>query len=53
MTFKKMRQNSMLKAMHTFLPNGYPHSVSENYIKFVSVSNVGAIMFTAMGFLST
>jgi len=42
-----------MKVMHTFLPNGYPHTVTDNYFRFATVSNVGAVMFTAMGFLST
>jgi hypothetical protein len=48
-----MRQQISLKIMNTFLPNGYPHSVAENYFKFTFVSNIGAISFTAMSFLST
>jgi hypothetical protein len=42
-----------MNLMNTFMPNGYPHTVRENYLKFVAVSNIGAISFTAMGFLST
>jgi len=42
-----------MRFMQTFLPNGYPHTVTPNYIQFVKVSNMGGILFTAMGFLST
>jgi len=42
-----------MSMMSTFLPNGYPHSVTHNYTKFTVVSNIGAIAFTCMGFLST
>ena len=37
----------------TFLPNGYPHSVRENYMRFAVFSNIGAVSFTAMSFIST
>lgn len=37
----------------TFMPNGYPESVLPGYYKFTLLSNIGAVSFTAMGFLST
>jgi hypothetical protein len=52
-SLKNSRTQLFMKVMQTFLPNGYPHSVGENYIRFVTVSNIGAVSFTAMGFLST
>jgi hypothetical protein len=42
-----------MKVMSTFLPNDYPNSVTENYKNFTIASNVGAVAFTAMSFLST
>lgn len=51
--FKTIYKQTMVNVMNTFLPNGYPNTVSDNYLKFVLVSNLGAISFTAMGFLST
>jgi hypothetical protein len=39
--------------MATFLPNDYPKSVGENYLKFSAVSNIGAISFSAMSFIGT
>lgn len=53
MTISQFRQQTKMKAMNTFLPNGYPHTVSSNYFKFCVVSNIGAVSFTIMGFLST
>lgn len=37
----------------TFLPNGYPESVRKGYLAYTILGNLGAISFTAMGFLST
>lgn len=51
--FQSFKNNALLNVMNTFMPNGYPNSVAKDYMKFVCVSNVGAIAFTAMGFLST
>ena len=51
--FKSIKKQTFLNMMNTFMPNGYPYTVAENYLKFVAVSNIGAISFTAMGFLST
>ena len=42
-----------VKLMATFLPNDYPNSVGDNYLKFATVSNIGAISFSAMSFIST
>ena len=53
MNLKNMRQQTSMKVMNTFLPNDYPNSVSSNYTKFTVASNVGAIAFTSMSFLST
>jgi len=41
------------KLMTTFLPNDYPNSVGDNYLKFAAVSNIGAISFSAMSFIGT
>jgi hypothetical protein len=41
------------KLMTTFLPNNYPNSVGDNYLKFAAVSNIGAISFSAMSFIGT
>lgn len=41
------------KLMATFLPNDYPNSVGDNYLKFIAVSNIGAISFSAMSFIGT
>ena len=53
LSLSQFHQDSKMKAMNTFLPNGYPHTVTPNYLKFSLVSNIGAISFTTMGFLST
>jgi len=39
--------------MTTFLPNDYPKSVGDNYLKFSAVSNIGAVSFSAMSFIGT
>ena len=44
---------SKIKLMNTFLPNDYPNSVSDNYLKFTTVNNIGAISFSAMSFIGT
>ena len=41
------------KLRTTFLPNDYPNSVGDNYLKFAAVSNIGAISFSAMSFIGT
>lgn len=43
----------MHKLTNTFMPNGYPQTVSSNYLPFTIYSNIAAVGFTAMGFLST
>ena len=53
LNYKNISQNTSMKVMSTFLPNDYPNSVTENYKNFTIASNVGAVAFTAMSFLST
>lgn len=37
----------------TFLPNGYPESVTDNYLRFTWISCIGSMTFMTMGFLTT
>jgi hypothetical protein len=53
LNFKNVSQQTSMKIMSTFLPNDYPNSVTPNYKTFTIASNVGAIAFTTMSFLST
>lgn len=50
---KNFKQQAKTSFNATFMPSGYPNSVTENYLKFCIISNVGAVGMTAMGFLST
>lgn len=52
-SFKNLKAMTRGKLITTFLPNGYPKSVGEDYLRFTTISNVGAMAFTAMSFLST
>lgn len=51
--FKNVSQQASLKVITTFLPNGYPETVGDQYMKFTVVANLGAMAFTTMSFLST
>lgn len=48
-----MKANIVHGFFDTFMPTGYPESVSDGYLKFLIYSNVSALAITAMAFLST
>ena len=48
-----MKSNIVNGFVDTFMPSGYPQSVSDGYIKFSIYSNMSALAITAMAFLST
>eukprot|EP00347_Sterkiella_histriomuscorum_P003816 403362828 len=48
----QLNKNIYNGLFETFLPAGYPHTVSSSYLKFTIYSNISAFMYTAMGFLS-
>ena len=50
---KNMKSKVKTSFNATFLPSGFPESVLPGYYKYTLLSNIGAISFTAMGFLST
>ena len=51
-SLKQIRLNFMNGFFDTFLPSGYPHSVSDGYLWFTMYSNISALAITAMSFLS-
>ena len=51
--FKNFQASLKGKLITTFLPNGFPHSVGSDYLRFTTLGNVGAVAMTAMSFLST
>jgi hypothetical protein len=53
MNYQNMKSSAMTTFSGTFLPNGYPESVRPGYLNFTALGNLGAVSFTAMGFLST
>jgi hypothetical protein len=53
LNIKNISQSTNMKIMSTFMPNGYPHSVSNNYKRFTIISCIGSIAFTSMSFIST
>jgi hypothetical protein len=53
LSFSKIRARTYYNFHETFLPSGYPNSVSKGYLKFTIYSNISIISITAMSFLST
>ena len=49
----KLKNESYYGIYETFLPAGYPYSVSKNYLRFTVLTNIAAMCITTMSFLST
>ena len=52
-TFKLFKHKVAINFFETFLPSGYPYSVSDGYLKFTLLGNLSSVAITAMSFLST
>lgn len=52
MSLKQLKSNFVNGLSDTFMPSGYPNSVSDGYIRFTLYSNLSALAITAMSFLS-
>lgn len=51
-SLKVIKSNIFNGFFETFLPSGYPYSVSDGYAKFTMYSNLSALAITTMSFLS-
>ena len=51
-TLKTFITDARQNILNTFLPNGYPESVSKQYMTFTLASNVGGVAFIIMNLLS-
>lgn len=53
MSLKKIWERTKETTIQTFLPAGYPHTVSKEYYDYSIYGNMGTISMTIMMFLST